>query len=188
MRRRWKGSLAVEMGPRRCSELKVLIRDEQESDRNAIAEVTRAAFENHPYSQGTEQFIVDALRASQALTISLVADVNGEVVGHIAFSPVTISDGSRNWYGLGPISVLPKWQKQGIGKSLVLEGLARLHSLGAGGCMLVGDPNYYGRFGFKTYPDLIHPGVPLENFLALPFGTKKAQGIVTFDRGFSAKS
>src|SRR3990172_2019973 len=124
----------------------MIIRNERESDVGVISEVTKEAFENHPHSNHTEQFIVDALRAANALTVSLVAEVDGKVVGHIAFSPVTISDGSQNWYGLGPISVLPECQKQGIGKSLIDEGLSLLKALGAKGCVLVGEPKYYERF------------------------------------------
>jgi putative acetyltransferase len=164
----------------------MIIRNEMESDLWRISEITRAAFENHPYSKHTERFIINALRAANALTISLVAEIGGNVVGHIAFSPVTISDGSQDWYGLGPVSVLPECQKQGIGKSLVLEGLSLLKSLAAKGCVLVGDPKYYGRFGFRNYHDLVHDGVPQEYFLALPFDTKKTQGVVLFHQGFSA--
>jgi putative acetyltransferase len=142
--------------------MNMIIRDETESDVKTISNVTRAAFENHPISNQTEHFIIEALRASNALAISLVAEVDGKVVGHIAFSPVTISDGSRNWYGIGPISVLPEYQKQGIGKALMQEGLARLRNRGAEGCVLVGDPNYDGRFGFKSLPELAHEGVPQE--------------------------
>jgi putative acetyltransferase len=165
----------------------MIIRNEMESDVEIIFEVTQRAFENHPHSNHTEQFIINALRASHALTISLVAEVGGKVVGHIAFSPVTISDGSHNWYGLGPVSVLPEFQKQGIGKSLIHEGLSLLKSLGGKGCVLVGDPEYYERFGFRSFPDLILDGVPQEYFLALPFDTNKAQGTVLFHQGFSAK-
>src|SRR4030067_894759 len=86
----------------------------------------------------TEQFIISALRAANVLTVSLVAEIDGRVVGHIAFSPVTISDGSQNWYGLGPVSVLPEYQRQGIGKSLIQEGLSALKGLGGQGCALVG--------------------------------------------------
>jgi len=164
----------------------MVIRHETESDAKTISDVTKAAFENHPISNQTEQFIINALRAANALTISLVAEVDGKVVGHIAFSPVTVSDGSRDWYGLGPISVLPEYQKQGIGKSLMYEGLSQLKARGARGCVLVGDPNYYERFGFRSLPELIHEGVPQENVLALPFGGNKAQGIVAFHQGFSA--
>ena len=126
------------------------------------------------------------MRAANALTVSLVAEADGKVVGHIAFSPVTISDGSQNWYGLGPISVLPKFQKQGIGKSLIHEGLSLLKASGAKGCVLVGDPKYYERFGFKNLPDLVLDGVPQEYFLALTFGEEEIHGTVMFHQGFTA--
>jgi len=168
-------------------ELDVIIRNEKESDIEAIADVTKAAFANCPYSHQTEQFIVNALRADKALAISLVAEVGGKVAGHIAFSPVTISDGSQNWYGLGPVSVLPELQKQGIGKSLINKGLSMLKALGAKGCVLVGDPNYYARFGFKSLRELTHEGVPQEYVLALPFDENKAQGVMVFHKGFFAK-
>ena len=74
----------------------MIIRNELESDVETISSVTRAAFESCPYGNHTEEFIVNALRAANALTVSLVAEASGKVVGHIAFSPVTISDGSRN--------------------------------------------------------------------------------------------
>jgi putative acetyltransferase len=163
-----------------------IIRNEMESDVEVIFELTKAAFENHPHSNHTEQFIVNSLRAANALTISLVAEVGGKVVGHIAFSPVTISDGSYNWYGLGPVSVLPEFQKQGIGKSLIHEGLSLLKALGAKGCVLVGEPKYYERFGFRNLPYLILDGVPQEYFLALLFDKNKTQGAVVFHQGFSA--
>jgi len=166
----------------------MIIRNEINSDIEAIAEVTIAAFKNLPISNHTEQFIIKALRAANALTVSLVAEVNSQVVGHIAFSPVTISDGSLNWNGLGPISVLPEYQNQGIGKSLVHEGLSLLKALGSKGCVLVGDPNYYKRFGFRNISGLIHDGVPQEFVLALPFDNKLIQGTVVFHKGFSAIS
>jgi putative acetyltransferase len=142
--------------------------------------------ESCPYGDHTEQFIVDELRAANALTVSLVAENDGKVICHIAFSPVTISDGSQNWYGLGPISVLPEFQKQGIGKSLIHEGLSLLKALGGKGCVLVGEPEYYERFGFKNLPDLTLDGVPQEYFLALTFGEEKTRGNVTFHQGFTA--
>jgi putative acetyltransferase len=165
----------------------MIIRKETDSDIEVISEVTKAAFENHPYSKNTEQFIISALRAANALTLSLVAEVDGRIVGHIAFSPVIISDGSHNWYGIGPLSVSPDFQKQGIGKSLVQEGLSLLKASGAKGCVLVGDPDYYKRFGFKNCPELTLEGVPQRNFLALPFYKHNAQGSVVFHQAFSAK-
>ena len=167
--------------------MNIVIRREIESDVQAISEVTRAAFENHPYSNNTEEFIINALRDSNALTISLVAVAGNKVVGHIAFSPVTISDGSLGWYGLGPISVLPELQKQGIGKSLIYKGLSSLRSLGTKGCVLVGDPGYYERFGFRSLPDLVIDGVPQENVVVLPFEENKARGVVIFHEAFNAK-
>lgn len=164
----------------------MIIRNEKESDIEAITAVTKAAFENHPFSHQTEQFIVTALRAANALTVSLVAEVDGRVAGHIAFSPVTLSGNSSGWYGAGPVSVQPGLQRQGIGKALVNEGLRLLKTLGARGCILVGDPAYYERFGFRSIPDLSHEGVPRENVLVLPFGDQTASGVVTFHQGFSA--
>lgn len=167
-------------------EVKVIIRNEKDADIEVITEVTIAAFKNHPISNHTEQFIIKALRAAGALTISLVAEIDRQIVGHIAFSPVTISDSTTDWYGLGPISVLPDYQRQGIGKALINEGLSLLKNKGAQGCALVGDPNYYQRFGFKNYPELIYEGIPQEFFLILPFTQKIPQGIIVFHDGFKA--
>lgn len=118
----------------------MIIRSETDADVRSITEVTVAAFETLEISNHTEQFIIEALRTAKALSISLVAELDGRVVGHIAFSPVTISDGTRNWYGLGPVSVLPAYQRQGIGKALIREGLSRLKDVHAQGCCLVGHP------------------------------------------------
>ena len=163
-----------------------VIRNETDTDVSAIAEVTAAAFETLEISQHTEQFIVAALRAANALTVSLVAEVEGRVIGHIAFSPVTISDGTQNWYGLGPVSVLPEYQRQGIGRALMQEGLSRLEGMNAQGCCLVGHPAYYRKFGFKNIPGLVHEGVPQEAFFTLSFDGHTPQGIVTFHEGFNA--
>ena len=165
----------------------MIIRNEKKSDIEAISEITIAAIRNCPHGNHTEQYIISALRAADALAVSLVAEIERKVVGHIAFSPVTISGRSCDWYGLGPVSVLPDYQKQGIGKSLINEGLRLLIASGAKGCVLVGDPGYYERFGFRNLPDLILEGVPPENFLALPFGENKIRGVVMFHEGFNAE-
>lgn len=164
----------------------MIIRNETTTDIEAIDKVTIAAFKALSISNHTEQFIINALRIADALTISLVAEIDGHVVGHIAFSPVTISDGAIGWYGLGPVSVLREYQKQGIGKSLINEGLSLLRKLGGQGCTLVGDPNYYKRFGFQNFPELVHEGVPQEVFLALPLTAKVPQGTVVFHEAFLA--
>lgn len=165
----------------------IVMRDETGADVADIGAVTAAAFETLEISSHTEQFIVEALRSAGALTVSLVAEVDGAVVGHIAFSPVAIADGTGDWYGLGPVSVLPKYQRQGIGKALIEEGLARLQALGAKGCCLVGHPQYYRKFGFQNVPGLELDGVPLEVFFALSFDGRFPRGEVTFHEGFKAE-
>ena len=165
---------------------KITIRDETDADVAAITEVTIAAFKTLEISNQTEQFIIKALRDAKALTVSLVAELNGRVIGHIAFSPVSISDGTQNWYGLGPLSVLPEYQRKGIGRTLIQEGLSRLKSLNAKGCCLVGHPEYYRKIGFKNIPSLVYEGVPPEVFLALCFDGDSPQGTVTFHEGFKA--
>ncbi len=164
----------------------VLIRDETKDDIDAITEVTVAAFESLEISNHTEQFVIEALRCAGALTLALVAEVDGRVVGHIAFSPVAISDGADDWYGLGPVSVLPMYQRMGIGKALIQEGLSRLKGLGAKGCCLVGHPQYYKRFGFENIADLVLEGVPQGVFFALSSDGCFPHGNVTFHEGFKA--
>jgi len=167
--------------------VEMLIRDETADDVDAITDVTVAAFESMEISDHTEQFIVAALRKAGALAISLVAEVQGRVVGHIAFSPVSISDGAQGWYGLGPVSVVPGYQRRGIGGALIQEGLARLRGREAKGCCLVGHPGYYGRFGFSNVVGLEHEGVPEEAFFALTFEGDLPQGRVTFHEAFMAR-
>ena len=165
----------------------MIIRNEKESDSEVISLVIEKAFKGHPYSENTEPFIVKALRADGALTISLVAEVEGEVVGHIAFSPVTISSSSMGWYALGPVAVLPRLQNKGIGKALIKKGLSMLESSGAKGCVLVGEPGYYKRFGFKNFPDLTMEGVPSKYLLILCFSKEIPAGSVTYHKAFLAK-
>ena len=105
----------------------------------------------------------------------------------IDFSPVTISDGTPNRYGLGPVSVLPEYQRQGIGKALIREGLSRLRDIDARGCCLVGHPDYYRKFGFTNIPGLGHEGVPPEVFFALSFDVLFPQGTVIFHEGFKSQ-
>lgn len=168
--------------------MRVTIRPEKPSDADAIEQVTRQAFLSHPYSRQTEQFIIRALRADHSLSISLVAEEAGRIVGHIALSPVAISDGSAGWFGLGPISVEPERQGRGIGRALMERGLAELRKRGANGCVLVGDPAFYIRFGFANNPALTLEGVPQQFFLALPLGGSRAEGEVQFHPAFKATS
>ncbi len=166
--------------------LKFSIRNESTGDIAPIAYITEEAFKVIEISNHTEQFIINALRAAGALTISLVAEMEGNVIGHIAFSPVTMSDGTSEWYGLGPVSVLPDYQGQGLGKALIEEGLLRLNDINAKGCCLVGHPEYYKKFGFKNATDLVHKGVPQEVFFVLSFDGNIPRGEVTFHNAFKA--
>ncbi len=159
------------------------ISSEMPHEHDAIFTVTQAAFKDHAHSRQTEGHIVDALRKAGALALSLVARQDGRVVGHVAFSPVTISDGTPRWYGLGPVSVAPAFQRQGIGDALIREGLARLKAMGAAGCVVLGEPDYYARFGFAVQPALTYPGVPPEYFMALAF-SGSACGQVSYHPAF----
>jgi putative acetyltransferase len=157
--------------------LGITIRAELPADVAAIEAVTVAAFANAPHAAHTEQLIVAALRRAGALSLSLVAEQGGEIVGHVALSPVVLSDGSPGWFGLGPISVLPEHQDRGIGSQLMHEALRRLRERDAAGCVLVGDPHFYTRFGFGAVPSLTYPAVPAEYFLALPFRAAVPQAV-----------
>lgn len=164
----------------------LVIRDEEPRDVASITAITRAAFANHPHSNDTEYLIVAALRRFGALTISLVAEEAGRIVGHVAISPVTISDGSPHWYGLGPVSVVPDKQRRGIGSKLIEEGLARLRDLRAAGCVVLGEPEYYQRFGFAHDPWLTYVDAPPDYFLAIPLPTwKRPAGEVRFHTAFA---
>jgi putative acetyltransferase len=167
--------------------LSINIRLEKPSDITSIHDVTVAAFLHAPHTDHTEQFIVKALRNSGKLTISLVAEDSGNIIGLVALSPVTISDGSSDWYGLGPISVSPSKQSKGIGTKLMDSALSELKKINANGCVLLGDPNYYQRFGFEPIEGLILPGVPPEYFQALLLHGTQPQGRVIYHESFSAK-
>lgn len=166
--------------------MNTLIRDEQPEDIKYIEALTKTAFLNEEHSSHTEQFIVNSLRKKGQLTISLVAVENEAVVGHVAISPVTISSGETGWYGLGPISVEPSRQGMGIGSTLMKSSLEKLKKLGAKGCVLLGDPNYYSRFGFKSYSDLTLPNVPNEYFQAISFTNHIPTGNVIYHEAFDA--
>ena len=167
--------------------MSINIRPEKLSDIQSIHKITIAAFLDAPHTDHIEEFVVKALRDSGALSISLVAEDSTQIVGHVAVSPVTISDGSNKWYGLGPISVIPNEQGNGIGSKLMHAALAELKSIKANGCVLLGDPNYYYRFGFEPIGGLVLPGVPLEHFQALLLQGTHPKGTVSYHDSFSAQ-
>lgn len=162
------------------------IRPERPADAASIAALLYAAFAGNPHSDHTEHQIVERLRASGRLAVSLAALLpDGRLVGHVAFSKVTVDGRDEEWYGLGPLAVLPRAQGQGIGAALVEAGLSVLRRKGARGCVVLGEPAYYRRFGFAPAAGLLYPGPPPEYFMALSFAGPAPRGVVEYDRTFS---
>ncbi len=166
--------------------MSTIIRPEEPSDASTIERVTVEAFLNAPHTDHTEQFIVRELRLANALTVSVVAEAHGQVIGHVAVSPIQISNGATRWFGVGPISVLPAHQGMGIGTRLMQAALEQLRATSANGCVVLGDPGYYSRFGFSNVAGLVLPGVPAEYFQAIVWDSSAAQGEVTYHRAFQA--
>ncbi len=164
------------------------IRHESELDLNHIESITYQAFENHPHhepgAKPTEHLIVNRLREANALTLSLVCEEEEQLIGHIALSPVLIGGSESRWLGLGPVSVAPSHQGKGIGGALIREALSQVQNLGFEGVVLLGEPQYYGRFGFKAQPELTLSGVPAEYFLALSFNGEFPEGEVSYHSAF----
>lgn len=163
-----------------------VIRDEQPDDLAAIHDLTRRAFAPMPFAAGDEQDLIDALRDAGALSLSLVATIDGKLVGHIAFSPATTEDGGSAWFALGPVAVEPNLQKQGVGSALINSGIQRLGAAGASGFILTGNPAYYTRFGFKPRPDLCPPEDPAEYFMVLALGDEEPSSRFAFHPLFHA--
>lgn len=160
------------------------IRPEWPGDAGAISKVISAAFARRPYASGKEAQLVDALRAARSLSLSLVATLGEVVVGHVAFSPARPGDASADWVALGPLAVLPAWQGRGVGGALLREGLVRLRSAGVAGCVVLGNPAYYTRFGFAAAPANAPAGVPADHFMAQAFVGKLPQGPIRLHAAF----
>jgi putative acetyltransferase len=142
------------------------VRPEEPGDEAAVREVLLRAFEGPD-----EAALVDRLRSAEATSVSLVAEVEGLVVGHILFSPVEIEGLNSNATGVGlaPMAVLPTHQRSGLGSELVLAGLARCRELGELRIVVLGHPEYYPRFGFvpaSTFGISSDYDVPDEVFMA----------------------
>lgn len=160
------------------------IRPETPADRAMIQQITTAAFADAPHSDGSEAALIDQLRATDGLSLSLVAETNAGIVGHVAFSQVTISDGTQGWFGLAPVSVSPLQQGTGIGSHLIRTGLDLLCQRGAAGCVVLGDPAYYTRFGFQPDAELRFPEAPAQYFMQHRFSGSSPRGIVTYHPAF----
>ena len=163
-----------------------MIRSEARADIQSIRSLTEAAFDGVEHSSQTEGAIIDALRQAGALSISLVAEQDDRIIGHVAFSPVLIDGEERGWFGLGPVSVLPSLQRSGVGTALISEGLKQLKRWGASGCVVLGDPAYYRRFGFTSDHSLRYGDVPSEYFQSMLLSGRPAEGEVTYHEAFGA--
>jgi putative acetyltransferase len=155
----------------------MLIRREHPDDVDAIRTVTARAFDGMPHSNGWEAGLVEALRSDPGWipALSLVAEVDGAVVGHVVCTRATVS--GRPALGLGPLSVEPAWQRRGVGSALVHAVLGAADALGEPVVVLLGDPSYYCRFGFKLASEYgIDPPVPewVPHFQARSLSTYRA--------------
>ena len=162
----------------------IIVRPEKQSDREIIWELTKLAFSGKPYAGGNEQDLIDNLRELNVLSASLVAVDGSEVVGQITFSPASISSGEGNWYALGPIAVLPHRQSEGIGGLLIEAGMKVIEDMGAWGCILTGDPDYYSRHGFTLANEHCPDNEPEEYFMLRLCGVNKPAGKFAFHDAF----
>lgn len=162
----------------------LVIRPEIPSDIAGIRALTSRAFEGLAYSDGTEAEIIDRLRSAGGLAVSLAAFRSGKLVGHVAFSPAVATWDAQGWFALGPISVAPDQQRQGIGKRLIAEGLSRLQASGGKGCILVGNPAYYRQSGFALAPQYCPPTQPPDYFMIRALGEDQPCGQFEFHPAF----
>lgn len=163
---------------------KLHIREECDTDHAVIRSITKRAFRGVPYADGDGQDVIDRLRFTNALTLSLIAVLHQEIVGHIAFSPAKVGNGSYPWFTLGPVSVLREHQYQGIGSALIEGGLTQLREMNALGCILTGNPLYYQKFGFKPVPENAPPNEPDEFFMLKLLSSQAPDGQFAFHRAF----
>jgi len=164
----------------------LIIRDQTVADFATVHELVIAAFKTLPIACGREQFLMDELWRSGAATVALVAEEDSIVIGQAAFSKVLVGGADVSWHGCGPVSVLPPRHKQGIGSAMMREGLNCLRALGSKGCVVVGHPAYYPRFGFTCTDAMTLPGVPPDVFMAIRFDGDIPKGEVSFDKAFEA--
>jgi putative acetyltransferase len=163
---------------------KIEIRRESPRDVTAIHELTRQAFRDMPFAGGDEQEVIDRLRSSGCLVLSLVAVIEQKVVGQVTFSNATVADGTSPWFALGPVAVAPHLQAMGIGSALINRGLAEIKDLSALGCILTGNPNYYQRFGFVLAPRNVPANEPPEYFMLKLFTPRQPSGAFEFNKAF----
>jgi putative acetyltransferase len=165
----------------------MVLRPETEADRAAVRAVNEAAF-----GTSTEADLVEALHRKALRLVSLIAEADGEVIGHIVFSPVSLVEHAHlNVMALGPMAVVPDRQRKGIGSALVREGLARCKDLGCLAVVVVGHADYYPRFGFapaSRYGLQCEYDLPDEVFMVAELeagALRGAAGLVRYDSAFA---
>ena len=161
--------------------MKWKIRQEAAGDEVAIAQVTEAAFAGKPYASGDEADLPERLRDVGALVLSLVAVERNQIIGHVCLSPATVGD--EKWLSLGPLSVLPNKQGQGIGSALVSTAVGIAQAYGRGGVVLMGDPKFYGRLGFEQTSGVTYNGSETRHLQVYPFG-QVPSGAAMFHKAF----
>lgn len=162
----------------------LVLREESAADFIEAYALVKEAFTPMPYAGGDEQDLVNILRELGALGLALVAELDGKVVGYIAFSPARALDPGQVWWALGPVAFTPKYQGQGIGGQLITEGLKRATAAGAVGCVLTGNPAYYRRFGFELAPDHVPSQESAEYFMLKTLADVTPIGPIAFHEAF----
>lgn len=165
----------------------MIVRHERVEDTEAVWRLNHDAF-----GRPDEGNLIDALRKRGAIICSLVAELEGKIAGHVLFSPVTIDTGNREITaaGLGPVGVLPAYQRKGIGEKLIESGLATCRDRGHGIAVVLGHPSYYPRFGFRPSRPLgirWEHDAPEEAFMVMelrPGALKGVEGIVRYQPEF----
>jgi putative acetyltransferase len=162
----------------------MIVRPEHVEDERAVSDLITCAFASAAHASGDEAAIVERLRRDGDLEAAFVATDGERIVGHCAFSPVLIDGAARGWFGLGPVAVSPERQGEGIGDALIEHGLADLRARGAQGCVVLGDPAYYRRFGFEADRALTYPGPPAEYFQRIVLQDEAPCGVVSYSPAF----
>jgi len=171
------------------------IRQENSYDHTQVFNVIEKAFKEEEYSDNNEQFLVERLRKSDAYIpeLSMVAEINGKIVGHILLTKLKIKNGMKEFSSLtlAPVSVLPEYQGIGIGAKLILESHKKAKELGHTSVILLGHEKYYPRFGYKhadSFGIKLPFEAPKENCMAIELvegGLKGVSGMVEYPKEFN---
>jgi putative acetyltransferase len=164
--------------------MKLLIRPEEPRDFAAISDLIQRAFAPMPFADGNEQDLPNKFRAAGVLSLSLVAEMDDKIAGHVALTPATHESGVAGWFGLGPLAVEPDLQRTGIGTALIAEAKAWLALRGAAGCIVMGDTNYYPRHGFLPAPQSAPVNEPAQYFMVLEINGAAPRGRFSFHPSF----